>query len=227
MIKGAIFDFNGTLFYDSEKHISAFREFFKRRGVGIYDKSYIADKTFGRTNSAIFRDLYRSDATDEDIEEYSEEKESLYHEECLKSPETFCLAPGACEMLDYLKEKNIPFNMATGTGARNVNFYFEHLDIGRWFDAKKIVSDDGTLPGKPAPDFFIEAARRIGLEPSECIIFEDSVSGILSANRAGAGAVIAVLSLEGKSPLTDETKVDGEINDFTGYKELFSRFGIS
>ncbi|MBE6597002.1 MAG: HAD family phosphatase [Ruminococcaceae bacterium] len=226
MIRGILFDFNGTLFFDSEKHIAAFKEFFGRRGLCDYTSSFLADATFGRTNSVIFRDLYRSDATDEDIERYSEEKESLYHEECIKDPKSFCLAPGAYEMLDHLKENNIPFNMATGTGEKNVSFYFEHLDIGRWFDHKLIVSDNGTLPGKPAPDFFIEAARRIGLEPEECIVFEDSVSGILSANAAKAGAVVAVLSMKGKSPLTEETRVDAIVEDFRGYKDILRKFGI-
>ncbi len=226
MIRGILFDFNGTLFYDSDKHISAFQRFFINRGLEAPSADYIAKKTFGRTNYAIFPDIYKKDASEDDLRRYDLEKEFYYREACKASPDTFHLASGVPEMLDYLKEKNIPFNMATGSGEENVKFYFEYLDIGRWFDYDKIVFDNGTLPGKPEPDGYIEAAKKIGLRADECVVFEDGTSGIISANRAGAGAVIAVISPTVVSPVTADTRVDGEIEDFRGYMDILRKFGI-
>lgn len=227
MIKGVIFDFNGTLFYDSDKHIRAFQMFFEDRGLPVPSAEFIAERTFGKTNKVIFRDIYKADATEEELVLWGEEKEEAYRRACFASPSDMHLASGVCEMLDYLAERGIPFAVATGSDRRNVDFYFENLGIGKWFDIERIVYNDGTLPGKPEPDFYIEAAKRIGLEASECIIFDDGISGLISANAAGAGAVFAVLSLDGDNSADyADVRVDGEICDFAGYREIFARYGI-
>ncbi len=226
MIKGVLFDFNGTLFFDSDKHIDAFKRFFAKRGLEVPTSEYIVTNVFGKNNRTIFSEQYRADATDEELDSYGDEKEELYRVSCLESPETFKLIDGACEMLDFLKQNRIPFNLATGSNIDNVKFYFEHLGIGKWFDIDKIVYDDNIIKGKPAPDVYLEAARRIGLDASECIVFEDGTSGIRAANSAGAGAVYAVYSPELRSPVTPEVKADGEMNDFRDYKMVLKRFGL-
>ncbi|MFN2104070.1 MAG: HAD family hydrolase, partial [Candidatus Promineifilaceae bacterium] len=96
-------------------------------------------------------------------------------------------------LLDFLVEREIPHTIATASGKGNVDFFVEHLDLGRWFDATKIVYDDGTMAGKPAPDFYLAAAQRLGLPPERCIVIEDSISGLRAAQAAGIGRVIALL----------------------------------
>lgn len=226
MIKGILFDFNGTLFYDSDKHIIAVQEFFLRRGLPAPSADDIVLNMFGKTNRTIFKDRYKKDATDAEIEAYGGEKEALYREACLNSPETFHLIDGAVEFLGYLKEHSIPYNLATGSPLDNVKFYFEHMGLGEWFSIDRVVYDDGSRPGKPAPDMYIEAARRIGLSPEECIVFEDAANGIISAISARAGAVYAVLSDELVSPIFNGISVDGEIRDFKNYKEILDRYEI-
>ena len=226
MLKGVMFDFNGTLFYDSDKHIRAFQLFFINRGLEAPDAEYLAKKTFGRTNDVIFREIYKADATDEELAAYDIEKEELYRAACLESPETLRLAKGAEEMLDFLKDRGIPYIIATGSGIDNVNFYFEHLGIGKWFDIDSVVYGDGSFACKPAPDIYLEAARRIGIDPSECIVFEDGTSGILSANAAGVGRVVAVVSPELESPVRDGAVVDCEVSDFSDYKDIFKKYRL-
>lgn len=225
MIKGILFDFNGTLFYDSDKNVLAFQRFFMKRGIEPPSEATIVKRAFGKSNSDIFRDIFDPNATDEEIVEYALEKEQLYREACRSDPASMHLAKGACEMLDHLKKKGIPFNLATGSPIDNVEFYFDELGIGRWFDINKIVYSDDTLPGKPAPDFYIEAAKRIGLSANECIVFEDAVSGILSANRANAGAVYALIS-DDLSLDRSDLKIDGEIKNFENYGSILSCFGL-
>ena len=226
MIKGILFDFNGTLFYDSDKHIAAVQEFFLRRGLDAPDEEDIVLNMFGKTNRTIFRDRYKKDATEEEILEYGREKELLYREACLRSPETFHLVSGAARFLDYLKANGIPYNLATGSPLDNVEFYFEQMGLGEWFSKELVVYDDGSRPGKPAPDMYIEAAKRIGLSPEECIVFEDAANGIRSARAAGAGAVYLLISDGLASPVSDELTVDGEIKDFDSYKEILDRYEI-
>ena len=104
------------------------------------------------------------------------------------------LAPGAAELLDWLCEHDIPHTIATASEIRNVRFFREHFGLDRWFDPRRIVYDDGTFSGKPAPDIYLRAAERIGLSPSRCIVAEDARSGIEAARRAGAGMIVAVAS---------------------------------
>src|SRR5437764_3204159 len=56
------------------------------------------------------------------------------------------------------------FRFATSSEITNLKFFMEHLRLGRWFDVAKIIYDDGSRPGKPAPDVYLAAARNIGVD---------------------------------------------------------------
>jgi len=73
-----------------------------------------------------------------------------------------------------------------------VAFFIQHLDLARWFDPALIVMDNGVRPGKPAPDIYLQAAQNLGLAPGECVVVEDSHSGIAAAHAAGIGHIIAL-----------------------------------
>ena len=195
-MKGIIFDFNGTLYWDSKLHYDAWREYSKMlRGYEFSDIE-MRDKMFGHTNEDIIEYAIGKKPTKEMVEKYGKEKEALYRERCLSNPNEFKLAPGAVELLDYLKENNIPRTIATMSEWENVEFYIREFHLEKWFDLDKIVFSDGTIPGKPAPDIFIIAAEKIGLNPKDCIVFEDAIAGINSAKGAGIGKIIGVASIE-------------------------------
>lgn len=205
-MKGIIFDFNGTLYWDSQLHYDAWREYSKLlRGYEFTDEE-MRDKMFGHTNEDIIEYAIGKKPTKEMVEKYGKEKEALYRKRCLLDPENFKLAPGAIEFLDYLKENNIPRTIATMSEWDNVEFYIKEFHLEKWFDLEKIVYSDGTIPGKPAPDIFQIAAKKIGLHPSECVVVEDAIAGIRSAQGAGIGKVIAIASLE---PIEFYKKIDG------------------
>ena len=98
--------------------------------------------------------------------------------------------------LYHLKENNIPRTIATMSEWDNVEFYIKEFHLEKWFDIDKIVYSDGTIPGKPAPDIFMIAAEKIGLNPADCVVVEDAIAGIKSAEDAGIGEIIAIASLE-------------------------------
>ena len=226
MVKGILFDFNGTLFFDTEYHFMAFSVFFADYGRTAPDRDYMINNMFGRSNEDLVPTHFKPDATKEDIDRFTELKERKYVELCYKYPERLHLVEGVPEMLDYLKENGIPFCMATGSPLINVKFYFEALGIGQWFSFDNIVYCDGSFPGKPAPDVFKLAAERIGLDPSECAVFEDGTSGILAANSAGVDKVIAVYEDTLPSPITEKTRVDGVYHSFKDWKKILSDIGI-
>lgn len=195
-MKGIIFDFNGTLYWDSQLHYDAWEEYSEILRGYKFTKEEMRNKMFGHTNEDIIEYAIGKKPSKEMVKKYSKEKEALYRKRCLLDRENFKLAPGAVELLDFLKEKNIPRTIATMSEWDNVEFYIKEFQLSKWFDLDKIVYSDGTIPGKPAPDIFIIAAKKIGLKPKDCVVIEDAIAGINSAKSAGIGKIIAIDSLE-------------------------------
>ena len=225
--KGFIFDFNGTLFFDSRLHIRCFREYALKYGFKVLSDEYVVANILGKANDLIVRDNYNKDATDEDIAAFNDEKEGFYRELCRRSPEDMHLIKGACELLDFLKENSIPYCIATGSDIDNVNFYLHEMGIDRWFTLDNIVYCDGSFPCKPSPDIYLRAAKCIGLDPSECVVFEDGTSGMLAAHRAGVKNIIALYEEGLPSPVTDEFKVFRILHGLEDWRVLLSELGFS
>lgn len=220
--KGIIFDFNGTLYWDSEKHKQTWREYSKKlRGTPFTDEEMLK-YMFGRTNEQIIKYAIGKQPTPEMVEKFGQEKEALYRKMAIEDKETFHLAEGTEEFLDFLKANNIPMTIATMSDWGNVEFYIEHFNLEKWFDLEKIVYSDGIIPGKPAPDIYEIAAKNLGLKPEECIVVEDAISGIDSAKAAGIGKIIAICSEEPQEFYEKLPYVSGIIHSFNDFdKELF------
>ncbi len=212
--KGIIFDFNGTLLFDTEQHEQAWRDYVKELcGREITDDEF-RYCIHGRTNADILKYFLHNGLTDREIERHSEAKEEVYRRLCMKMSDRLHLADGAYELLDMLKAAGVRMAVATSSGRSNTQFYIKHFDLWRWFNQNTFVYNDGSIPGKPEPDIYITAAEAIGLEPSECVVFEDMPSGIESAVAAGAGRIIAVSSSLSQEFLSSVGGVDEVIADF-------------
>ncbi len=192
-MKGIIFDFNGTLFWDSEIQENAWKTFGKKlSGRDITDEEF---NTYfhGRTNKDTLEYLKKRELTEEEVNELAQQKESIYRDLCKSDLSKFKLAPGVERYLNYLKENNIPFTIATASEINNVNFFIKEFQLDKWFDISKIVYDDGTFRGKPEPDIYLKASEALNIQPDNCIVFEDALSGVQSAQRAGVKEIIAVV----------------------------------
>ncbi len=215
--KGIIFDFNGTLFWDSKMHLEAWREYSKTLRDYAFTDEEMRKYMFGRTNEDIIKYLIGKQPSRELVEKCQNEKESVYREWCRKDKENFKLAKGAVEFLDFLKENNIPRTIATMSEENNVKFFIEGFNLEKWFDSEKIVFDDGKIKGKPEPDIYEIAAMNLGLAPEDCIVVEDALSGIESAYRAGIGKIVAIESMETRDLYETIPAVDEIIADFDDF----------
>ena len=223
-MQGIIFDFNGTLFFDSALHYDAWRIFSKRlRGYPFTDEE-MQKYMFGRTNSDIIEYAIGKKPDLQMVETLAKEKEGLYRDECKKNPACLKLAPGAENFLDWLKGQNIPMTIATMSEWDNVEFYIEVFNLARWFDLDKIVYSDGKIAGKPAPDIYQIAAKNLGLSPEDCVVVEDAISGINSAKAAKAGKIIAISSVE---PVEYYKKIDGLSAIITSFDEFDKTIFVS
>lgn len=220
MYKGIIFDFNGTLFWDSEKHLEAWREFSKRLRPHPFTDEEMRDYMFGRTNEDIIAYLIGKKPSKEMVDTLGQEKEAVYRQMCRNDAKNTHLAPYAEEFLDWLKENNIPRTIATMSEKSNVDFYIKEFNLEKWFDIDKIVYSDGTIKGKPAPDIYEIAAGKLGLKPQECVVVEDAVSGIEAARAAGIGKIVAIASMESPDLYKDIPAVSLIIKDFKDFRAI-------
>ena len=156
-------------------------------------KEEFQHQILGHTNRDIFEWLLGKGAlSEEKIMQLTEEKEVLYRSMYQEDQDACRLVKGLPEFLDELQRRNIKCNIATASGLSNVDFYFERFALAKWFDKSKLAYDDGTMRAKPAPDMYIRAMERIGAEPSETMVIEDSPSGVKAAVAANAACIVGI-----------------------------------
>jgi HAD superfamily hydrolase (TIGR01509 family) len=189
--KAVIFDFNGTLFWDTLFHNSAWDIFLAKHNILLAENEKKI-RIHGRTNHDILPDLFQKKLNDSEINAFIHEKETIYQQMVVKF--NMELAPGAVDFFNFLKSKKIPFTIATASGKENVDFFFEYLKLKQWFDYEKVVFNDNSFPAKPAPDIYLKASEILKTSPENCVVFEDSEIGIQAAESAGIGKIIKVNS---------------------------------
>lgn len=188
--KGVVFDFNGTLFWDTQLHNRAWDIFLEKRNMYLTEQELFG-KIHGKNNEDIFKSLFEN-ISEEQIKAFISEKEGIYRQLCLQTEME--MAPGVIPFLKFLKNNNIPFTIATASGRENLDFYFEYLPLSEWFDFDKVVYNNGKIKSKPDPEIYNIAMNAIGQKSEDVVVFEDANMGLLAAKRAGAGRIIAVNS---------------------------------
>jgi len=191
-LAGVLFDFNGVLLHDAHLHEQAWHELSLQLRGRELSADELRHDVHGRTNRDILAHLLGRAPSAGELAALSDRKEAAYRALCLAAGALFQLAPGAAPLLDRLLDAGAPRAIATSSPLANVDFFVAHLGLSRWFAREAIVYDDGSFPGKPAPDIYLLAAARLGLPPAACIVLEDAVSGIEAARRAGCGRIIAI-----------------------------------
>jgi len=190
-VKGVIFDFNGTLFWDTLYNNKAWDSFLDLQGFRLSDKEKL-EIIHGKNNQDSISELFGGRLNKDELHRLSRQKEEFYRKFCLEgNPE---LAPGATDFLQFLMKNNTPFTLATASISENIDFYFEHLGLGLFFDRNKVVFNDGIIKSKPHPEYYEKAMKILGIRKEETLVFEDSFAGISSAENAGVARIIIVNS---------------------------------
>jgi len=171
-------------------HAEAFGVFAERHGLPPLTQADRA-RLDGRRNSEIFPILFKREVSREEWQAYEHEKESLYRE---ISKGRLSPMKGLAALITQLKEEAIPVALATSAPKPNVTHTLAELSLSDAFPV--IVRGDEVPRGKPAPDVFIEAARRVGVEAADCLVFEDAPMGIEAAQAAGMRVVALTTSFQ-------------------------------
>lgn len=181
--QAVLFDMDGTLVDNMPFHTRALLEIAERRFGVRLDPEQVNRDFSGVKNAEIFRILAKRDVTPEEARAWEEEKEERYRE--LYRPH---LVPvhGVRELLARLRAGGIRTAVASAAPLENLAFILDGLELRPLFDV--VVGQDDARRGKPAPDIFLAAAARLGVEPATCLVFEDAVNGVLGARAAGMRA---------------------------------------
>jgi len=180
----AIFDMDGTLVDNMAFHSQALIEVTKRR-LGIELTAERVERDFaGVKNAEALEIITGRPMSAAETELWSEEKDVLYR--TLYGPH-LSLVPGAKRFLERLRREGLGVAIASAAPKGNRDFVLDGLGLHGLFD--QVIGQEHAAKGKPAPDLFLAAASRLGVEPARCLVFEDAVNGVLGALAAGMQAV--------------------------------------
>ena len=200
-IKAFIFDMDGTMIDSMPYHQTSWVEFARRHNVPL-DVTELMHRTTGRTGTECMGELFGRAMTAAEALPLVHEKEAIYRE--LFAP-VFREVSGFKAFLAKAREQGVLCAVGTAGDAANVAFVLSHLfaDNEAHLIPSVVVRGDMGLAGKPDPAIFLEAARQLECQPSECIVFEDAPFGIEAARRAGMQAV-AITSTHSASELAGD-----------------------
>jgi len=169
---------DGVIVDNHEWHFKAWVEFGRRHGIGITEKEF--RKYFGSTNQLVLQSLFGNELTEKEMEEFAEEKEAVYRD--LYRP-YITAVKGLPSYLRLVYDQGFTIALATSAPMANVKFTLAATGLEKYFS---IITDSAMVSrGKPDPQVYLLTADKLGVKPAECIVFEDSVPGILSAQKAG------------------------------------------
>ncbi len=191
MIKGVIFDMDGVLLDNVEYHLEAFRLFGEEQGKSLTRENI--QSVFGRKNWDMLEVLLERRLEKDEADRLADRKEELYRQLVLSELQE-AVVKGLPEFLESLEKEGVPMAVATSGPIENVDMVFDGLGIRSRFSA--VVTGDQVQHGKPHPEAFLTAAAFLNLSPEDCVVFEDSVSGINAALSAGCTCVAVATTHE-------------------------------
>lgn len=183
MIKAVIFDMDGTMIDSMGHHRLSWIEFARRHAIDLGVEEMMR-RTTGRTGAECMNELFGREFSQDESWALIAEKEGIYRD--LFAP-VFREVAGFRAFAATAHERGLALGVGTAGDRHNVAFALKHLAMLPV--PRVIVGGDEGLAGKPEPAIFLEVARRLGVAPAQCVVFEDAPFGIEAARRAGMQAV--------------------------------------
>jgi beta-phosphoglucomutase len=183
--KGFIFDLDGVLVDTARYHFIAWQKIADNLGIAFTPEQNERLKGVSRIRSLeIILELGNIKASPSDKERWLRQKNEDYLAYINNMDEREIL-PGVYPVLHYLRIKNQA--LALGSASKNARPILEKVKLLHFFDV--IVDGNDVTNAKPDPEVFLHAARQLGKETGQCLVFEDSLAGIQAANTAGMTSI--------------------------------------
>jgi beta-phosphoglucomutase family hydrolase len=180
-VRAVLWDLDGVLVDSAPFHFQAWRELLASLGRELSEADF--RRTFGLRNDTILSDLV-GDLPAAEVERLAARKEALFRRAALGN---IVPLPGALALLRLLRERGFKLALVSSTPHGNIDLILGSLGAEAAFDV--IVGEEDVTRGKPDPEGFLLAARRLGVPPEECVVIEDAPVGVEAAKRGGMRCV--------------------------------------
>jgi beta-phosphoglucomutase len=180
-VRAVLWDLDGVLVDSAPFHFQAWRELLASLGRELSEAGF--RRTFGWRNDAILRELV-GDLPPSEVERLGARKEALFRRAALGN---IVALPGALALLGLLRERGFKLAVVSSTPQGNIDLILGSLGVEAAFDV--IVGEEDVKQGKPDPEGFLLAAKRLGVPPGECVVIEDAPVGVEAAKRGGMRCV--------------------------------------
>ncbi len=179
---GVIFDMDGVLVKSYGPHLRSWQEMAQKNGLSMTEAQFAS--TFGKTTREIIRLMWPNKFDEAGVAQLDAAKEAAYrHILSTEFPEM----PGAFELIGALNLAGFALAIGSSGPPENVELVHSKLSAGKLIGVA--VNGMDVKHGKPEPDVFIAAAKKLGLKPKFCAVIEDAPVGIEAARRAGMTAI--------------------------------------
>ena len=180
--KALIFDLDGTLVDSMPVHFKAWCKALEEQGQG----DVLPEDVFYAMGGRPTRDIVRIINGEQGLKLNPDRVVSTKKRHYLNHLSEVELIPEVAAIVKENRGK-VPMAVASGGSREVVEKTLKVLGISDWF--QDVVTSSDVEKGKPAPDIFLETASRLGVEPKDCVVFEDARSGIIAAREAGMEVV--------------------------------------
>lgn len=180
--RALIFDLDGTLVDSMPAHFKAWCAALAEHGKGVVFPEDVFYAMGGRPT----RDIVAIINGEQGLSLNPDRVASAKKRHFLKSLDSLELIPSIASIAEEHRGR-VPMAVASGGSREVVEKTLQTLRISDWFD--EVVTSSEVSRGKPAPDIFLEAAKRLGVTPADCVVFEDARAGIEGARKAGMEVV--------------------------------------
>ncbi len=184
--KAAIFDLDGVIVDTARFHFLAWKRLAEELGFSFTQRDNERQKGVSRMESLeVLLEVGGITGLSPERKEELATKKNEWYKEFLYEMTPAELLPGAKDFLEYLRLRGV--RIALASASKNAPIILEKLNITKLFDA--IVDGNSVSKAKPDPEVFLQAAERLGIPASQCIVFEDAQAGVEGAKRAGMRVV--------------------------------------
>lgn len=181
--KALLFDLNGTIIDDMDYHVNAWHRIFHQLGANLTVEQ-TRSECYGKNHEVLER-VFPGRFAENEKNKLSDEKEKQYREEFKPH---LALIDGLDKFLEQTRKAGQKMAIGSAAIRANIDFVVDGLNIRHYFEA--IVSADDVAHSKPDPETWFKCAMQLGVNASECLVFEDSPKGVESAANAGMEAVV-------------------------------------
>lgn len=180
-LKACIFDMDGVIVNSADFHFTAWKVIAAELAIDLEDDFETQLKGISRVDS-LEKILQKGNLVlDNETKIALMQKKNDIYLESIASIQQADLLPGVLDLLKELKASGI--KIALGSSSKNAQIILDRTEITSFFD--EVIDGNKVKLSKPDPEVFLRGAAGLGLNPDECIVFEDAVSGVTAANEGG------------------------------------------